>query len=173
MWFILHMVDEKLKLVPASVLKAKETTRQISVQVSSTFEEDYLNFFVRTQILAIAVLTSCTRNYQSSPFAIAVEGIMCVIGGYALIEQKPAEEGDTEAEEYDVCFGEFAHMYISIESYNPIVTLSVLKLYMLTLPLMPYFCLMSPSAVLMSFTPLVPGRIAHDFFVSLFTRKTP
>jgi hypothetical protein len=57
--------------------------------------------------------------------------------------------------------------------YNPIVTLSVLKLYMLTLPLIPYFCLISVSAVLMSFTHLVFGKIAQDFFVSLFTRKTP
>ena len=173
MWFILHMVDEKLKLVPASVLKAKETTRQISVQISSVFEEDYLIFLICADILAIAVVASCTRNYQSSPFAITVKGIVRVISGYALIEQKPAEEGDNDTEKYYVWFGEFAHMYISIESYNPIVTLSVLKLYMLTLPLMPYFCLMSPSAVFTSLTPLVFGRIAHDFFVSLFTRKTP
>jgi hypothetical protein len=57
--------------------------------------------------------------------------------------------------------------------YNPIVTLSVLKLYILTLPLMPYFCLMRVSADLMSATPLVFGKIAHEVFVSSFIIKTP
>jgi len=62
---------------------------------------------------------------------------------------------------------------VTDKNYNPIVTLSVLKLYILTLPLMPYFCLMSPSAVFMSLTPLVFGNIAQDFLLSLLTRKTP
>jgi hypothetical protein len=57
--------------------------------------------------------------------------------------------------------------------YNPMVILSVLKLYILTLPLMPYFCFIRPSAVLISLTPLVPGNIAHDVLFSLFMRNTP
>lgn len=57
--------------------------------------------------------------------------------------------------------------------YTPIVTLSVLKLYMLTLPEIPYFCFISPRAVFISFTHFVLGKIAPDFFVSLFTRKIP
>ena len=57
--------------------------------------------------------------------------------------------------------------------YTPIVILSVLKLYILTLPEIQYFCLISPNAVLMSFTHLVFGRIAQDFFSSVLTKKTP
>lgn len=34
---------------------------------------------------------------------------MSVVSGYALIEQKPAEEGDKDNEEYDIFFDKISH----------------------------------------------------------------
>lgn len=91
------------------LLEAEKSTRQISVQKSSSFEENYFILFVCGDTFTIAKIGLLTYDNQSSSFAVSIKSIMSVVGGSHLIYQKSAYEYDKNGKYSETLFVKYFH----------------------------------------------------------------